>query len=169
VFPTPAWQRSLGICHGRAISDISAQENYVPAYTSYCPAIFLTDQGVCGWFYGTGTSLSTPLATALYAEAVRQSRIAIAIARRQHCTSAQIARIRVVSPPSGLYQQPSSRFVNVTREIGGPTCTDLVLCRAGPGWNGPTGLGAPVGTTTFLVPLSAATPPAHSACRIPYS
>ncbi len=76
-----------------------------------------------GWEAFGGTSLATPIIASVYALAYPDS------------------------PISGTYADPSALF-DVTSGSNG-SCGGTYLCTAGPGYDGPTGLGTPCGTAAF--------------------
>jgi subtilase family serine protease len=126
IYPRPAFQSSVYTdCSMRAVVDISADAGYPVTY-------YDTYQGtyICGgWCPGGGTSQSTPMIAALFADA--QS---------------------TVGDPQ-LYPNESLLY-DITQGSNGNSgkysCDPLtVLCNAGPGWDGPSGLGAPNGLTAF--------------------
>ena len=120
-------------CGGhRATADVSAIADpaHGPAvYTSYAP-----DSGKPkGWIVSGGTSASSPFVAGWFA-------------RSEH-TTATIG-------PSALYAASAATYNDIT--VGGAPpedCKELqrpvVLCQAGPGWDGPTGLGTPHGLGKF--------------------
>jgi len=113
---------------GRAVSDVSALADADTGIMFY-----LGGQ----WYSGGGTSLATPIITALYALAGNHT------------------------DPLAIYQNVTDRpssFVDVTSGRNGSCGT--VLCTAGSGWDGPTGIGTPAGlaglqaTGAATVPLA---------------
>ena len=128
--PAAGQPRSIAAnCGGhRAGVDISAiaDPRSGPAvFDSYAP---YTGKPV-NWTVSGGTSASSPFVAAWYA-------------RSKHSTT-DIG-------PSALYQAPASTFNDIT---SGGTSQDIckklnwpvVICQAGKGWDGPTGLGSPHG------------------------
>jgi hypothetical protein len=121
-------------CGGhRASTDVSAIAD--PASG---PAVYDTYAPFTGkpqnWIVSGGTSASSPFTAAWY---VRGS---------GHTVGAV--------GPSALYHAPASAFHDVTTDGGSPdTCQKLgwgaKVCQAGPGWDGPTGLGSPHGLGKF--------------------
>ncbi|WP_328904113.1 carboxypeptidase regulatory-like domain-containing protein [Streptomyces sp. NBC_00441] len=116
--PSPEWQRDVGTSCGarKATADISADADPATGIGVY------NTVGQSGWSQYGGTSLAAPLVAGMYALAG--------------------------TPTPGTY--PASypyaaqgRFTDVTEGTNGP-CGDKV-CEAGPGWDGPTGLGTPYG------------------------
>jgi hypothetical protein len=75
------------------------------------------------WWSAGGTSLAAPIIASLYALA------------GNHTSPMSVYQNQVASPSS---------FVDVASGSTG-SCAPSVLCTAGPGWDGPTGLGAPSG------------------------
>ncbi len=115
--PKPAYQQDIATgCANRAEADLSAD-----ADPNTGLAVYDTD-GQDGWLQVGGTSLSSPLTAAMYALAG--------------------------SPMPGSYPvtYPYAAPTHLNDVTGGSdgTCGN-VLCTAGPGWDGPTGLGTPNG------------------------
>ncbi|HEX9033063.1 MAG TPA: carboxypeptidase regulatory-like domain-containing protein, partial [Streptosporangiaceae bacterium] len=106
-------------CAMRATADISADADPVSGLATY------DTLGYGGWLQVGGTSLSSPLTAAMYALA-----------------GPPVAGTYPVNYP---YHDPSrgSDLFDVTSGTNG-SCGN-VLCTAGPGWDGPTGLGTPDG------------------------
>jgi hypothetical protein len=120
-------------CGGhRAASDIAAVAalaNGPAVYDSYAP---FTGQPV-NWVVSGGTSASSPFVAGWYA-------------RSAHNTTTH--------GPSALYGAPRFSFHDITTGTGDPTICSLfdwpeAMCQAGPGWDGPTGLGTPNGLGAF--------------------
>ena len=136
--PKPAWQHDTG-CAKRTVADVSADADPntgLGVYDTYnsCGSSRLCDlliglglvQGLDGWAQVGGTSLSSPLIASVYALAGNTGSI---------------------SYGSYPYGQASSLF-DVTSGSNG-LCAPTYLCTAGPGYDGPTGLGTPNGTSAF--------------------
>ena len=121
VEPHPDYQDGIatGCPANRAIGDIAADADPASGL-----AIFDT-VGEGGWLQVGGTSLATPLITSMYALA----------------GTPQPGSNPVTYP----YHDPSQAkdLFDITQGSDG-SCGD-VLCTAGPGWDGPTGLGTPDG------------------------
>jgi Carboxypeptidase regulatory-like domain len=122
--PQPFWQTGIvSGCANRATADISAvadPSTGVAIYDSYSEG---------GWMEVGGTSVATPVIASAYALAGTPASGSY--------------------PASYLYAHYSadpSLFNDVTSGSDGP-CDPAVLCTAGPGWDGPTGLGTPHGVT----------------------
>lgn len=120
--PQPAYQLSLPTdCPRRAISDVSAV-----ADPSTGMAIYDTFGGF-NWFQVGGTSMATPLVTAMYALAGTPT--------------------DGTFPVTYPYASGGQGLFDVTQGSDG-SCGN-VLCTAGQGWDGPTGLGSPDGVTAL--------------------
>jgi PKD repeat protein len=112
----PSWQSILGLCGGmKAIADVSAD-----ADPNTGLAVYTTYSGITGYWIFGGTSLSSPLVAALYAMqgGYNTSNLAAAYG----------------SPTGAPYH-------DITSGSNG-SCSVYVLCHAGSGWDGPTGLGS---------------------------
>ena len=119
--PKPAWQQNLTTdCANRAQVDISADANPASGL-----AVYDTD-GYTGWLQVGGTSLATPLLAAMYALAGTP--------------------LPGTYPVSYPYDPTKAADLNdITTGSNGSCPNAPVLCNAGPGWDGPTGLGTPDG------------------------
>lgn len=118
----PSWQKDAG-CSGRTIADIAADADPATGMAVYSSR---SDSGA-GWFVVGGTSLSTPLIAGM--EALSGS-------------GAQSAML------SGLYASlGTSRLYDVKSGTTG-TC-GTYLCKAAAGYDGPTGVGAPIGLSAL--------------------
>jgi hypothetical protein len=121
----PAYQDRIDTTCGdyRADADISADADPASGL-----AVFDT-LGQSGWVQVGGTSLSAPLVAGMYALAGQPPADAL--------------------PVSYLYDpSKSGDFFDITTGKNG-TCGNL-LCTAGPGWDGPTGLGSPDGVGALV-------------------
>lgn len=83
-------------------------------------------QGLDGWTQVGGTSLSSPLAASVYALA---------------------GNAKSITCGSYPYAHTGSLFDVTSGSTG--SCTPAYLCTAGPGYDGPTGLGTPNGAAGF--------------------
>ncbi|MDQ0950838.1 subtilase family serine protease [Streptomyces phaeochromogenes] len=119
----PSWQTDTG-CTERAIADVSAVADPatgVSVYDSY---------GVtAGWYTFGGTSASAPIIAGVYALAGTPS------------TSSYPAKFP--------YTAAGTASLNDVTSGSNGTCTTSYLCTAGPGYDGPTGLGTPEGLSAF--------------------
>jgi Ricin-type beta-trefoil lectin domain/Subtilase family len=130
--PKPSWQRmdasSPGGCMNRTENDVAAVANPgtgVAVYDTYSPDV----PAGSGWAEYGGTSVATPIITAVYA-------LAGLPAPRTY-------------PSEYPYLHKTALF-NVPAGVNG-MCEPYryYLCHGGSGYNGPTGLGTPDGTAAF--------------------
>ena len=130
----PSWQADTG-CARRTVADVSAvadPNTGVAVYDSY---------GSTGgnWYVFGGTSVAAPIVAAVYALAGPIGSTDFA---------AQYP-----------YAHASSLFDVVSGTNG--TCSTAYLCAAVTGFDGPTGLGAPITSAAFAPGTSGTTPPAN--------
>jgi subtilase family protein len=117
--PKPSWQSDPS-CGKRSVADVAAVAD--PA----TPVAVYDTFDVPGWVAVGGTSASSPIIAGVYALAGNTSSI---------------------TPDSYLYGHRRDLF-DVTSGTNG-FCGDGELCTAGPGYDGPTGLGTPNGIGAF--------------------
>nr|WP_236045907.1 S53 family peptidase [Streptacidiphilus fuscans] len=115
----PTWQTDSG-CSKRTVADVSAVADPATGVAVY------ETYGASGWNVYGGTSVASPLIAGVYADA-----------------GAHTAAV----PASIAYAHPSS--LNDVTSGSTATCSPSYLCTAGPGYDGPTGLGTPNGLTAF--------------------
>jgi MYXO-CTERM domain-containing protein len=115
VIPKPPWQTDMG-CAKKTVADISAIASNV---ATYC-----TDPGggSNGWGTVGGTSAASPFATG-----------ALAVT----------GIVNGNFDPSWVWKN-ADRFYDITTGSNG-TCTPAYVCKAGAGYDGPTGVGSPNG------------------------
>jgi N-acetylneuraminic acid mutarotase len=122
--PQPAYQANLATgCANRAINDLSADADPNTGLAVY------DTLGQTGWTQVGGTSLATPLVAAMYALA-----------------GTPAAGTYPVTYP---YAYGGNHMFDITQGSDGGCGT--VQCNAGPGWDGPTGLGTPDGVTALAL------------------
>jgi hypothetical protein len=119
----PSWQKDTG-CAKRTVADASAV-----ADPSTGVAVYDTYQSN-GWAVYGGTSVASPIIAAVYALAGTPTRS---------------------SYPASYPYARTSALNDVTSGENG-SCSPSYLCTAGPGYDGPTGLGTPDGYTAFAAP-----------------
>src|SRR5579875_1681444 len=120
--PKPAWQTDTG-CSSRMTNDVSAvadPNTGVAIYDSYSDG---------GWAEEGGTSVASPIIAATYALAGTP--------------------VSGSYPASYLYQHSSGLNDVTSGSDYDQSCTPAYFCTAGPGYDGPTGLGTPDGVTAF--------------------
>ena len=129
----PSWQSVVpnSVCGNRAIADVSAV-----ADPSTGVAVYNTT-GDGGWEVYGGTSAAAPIIAATYALAGTPAATA--------------------TPAAAPYLN-STGLNDVTSGSTG-TCSPTVLCTAGTGWDGPTGLGTPNGVAAFTTTGTTSPPP----------
>ena len=116
----PTWQTDTG-CSKRTVADVSAVADPATGVAVY------QTYGASGWVVYGGTSVAAPLIAGVYADAGTPSSGSY--------------------PSSFLYAHTGSLY-DVTS--GSTTsCSPAYLCIAETGYDGPTGLGTPDGTTAF--------------------
>jgi hypothetical protein len=130
VEPQPSFQQGISqltaVCQNRATADVSADADPDSGLAEYDSDPV---DGAPGWLQVGGTSLASPLIAATYALAGK--------------------------PVAGTYPNTypyldthqSADLNDITSGSNGDCGT--VLCNAGPGWDGPTGLGTPDGVGAF--------------------
>jgi subtilase family serine protease len=117
--PKPSWQTDSG-CPRRAVADVSAVADPNTGVAVYDSFRY---QGASGWMVFGGTSVSAPIVAGAYALAGAG-----------------------VGP--GTPYAHTSALHDVTSGSNG-ACSVAYLCTAGPGFDGPTGLGTPDGVAAF--------------------
>jgi subtilase family serine protease len=118
----PSWQTSVTQCSGKAISDVSAVADPNTGVSVYDSTPY---QGISGWSVWGGTSAASPIIAAVYAQSGNTAGY----------------------PASYTWSHATGLF-DVTSGSNG-TCSPSIWCHAGTGWDGPTGLGTPNGTSAF--------------------
>jgi subtilase family serine protease len=108
-------------CSKRAMADVSAVADPNTGVAVYDSTSY---QGLSGWLVFGGTSASSPIVASVYALSGRTT-----------------------GYPAALYSNASSLF-DVTSGSNG-SCSPTQWCHARTGWDGPTGLGTPDGTSAF--------------------
>jgi hypothetical protein len=132
--PKPSWQHDSG-CARRTVADVSAvadPSTGVAVYDSY------GSSGGANWLVFGGTSVAAPVVAGVYA----------------------------VAGTPGASDRPSSYPYNAAAAgslfditSGNNGSCGTYLCKGLVGYDGPTGLGAPNGTTAFAAPGSSPPPP----------
>ncbi len=118
----PSWQTSATQCSGKANADVSAIADPNTGVSVYDSTAY---QGSSGWMVYGGTSVASPIIGSVYA------------------LSGNTAGY-----PASYTWAHASGLNDVTSGSNG-SCTTAVWCNAGTGWDGPTGLGTPNGTSAF--------------------
>ncbi len=124
----PSWQTDTG-CSRRTVADVSADADPSTGAAIYDSFGYM---GQAGWFEVGGTSLASPLTAGVYA-------LAGGVAPGTYGNS-------IPYSVQSLYPD-----VYLNDIIGGSNgnCGGSYLCTAVPGYDGPTGLGTPIGTGAY--------------------
>jgi subtilase family serine protease len=125
----PSWQKDSA-CGRRTVADVSAvadPNTGVAVYDSY------GSSGGANWYVFGGTSVASPIIASVYSLAGNASSVNYA---------AQLP----YGSPSSLFDVTSGSNGNCSKRRNTST---KYLCTAGPGYDGPTGLGTPNGTGGF--------------------
>jgi subtilase family serine protease len=122
----PPWQKDKG-CKTRATSDVSADASPASGLAVY----HTLPNGQGGWSVYGGTSLSAPIIAAIYGLAGNTGELGHDIARHLYANA--------------------DHLYDITKGSNGTTCPKKwsYICNAGPGYDGPTGLGTPHGLAAF--------------------
>ena len=141
-YATPAFQTAFlathasafGTCAKRATNDISAAAEFTPssgAQSGGGIAEYSSTQG--GWGAVVGTSAATPEVAGILT---------------------RLGLVTQVSSDLGFVYENIAAFNDVTSGTNAASpsdCTNAVMCTAGPGWDGPTGVGTPNGTKLYVL------------------
>ncbi|HVU71649.1 MAG TPA: S53 family peptidase [Mycobacteriales bacterium] len=117
----PAGQPTISGCAKRIVSDVSAVADPATGLAVY------DTTGQSGWVEVGGTSLSSPLIAAIYAQG---------------------GSTTAINGPNLIYAAPAGSFHDVTSGTNG-SCSNSKLCTAGSGYDGPTGVGTPKSAAVF--------------------
>jgi subtilase family serine protease len=120
--PKPSWQTSATGCAGKAVTDVSAVADPQTGVAIYDSTAF---NGAKGWQVLGGTSASAPIIASVYAMAGRGT-----------------------SYPASYTWAHASGLNDVTTGSNG-TSTTAAWTKSRTGWDGPSGLGTPKGTSSF--------------------
>jgi subtilase family serine protease len=118
----PAWQTAATQCSGKANADVSAVADPSTGVAVYDSTRF---QGASGWQVYGGTSASSPIIASVYTMGGN-----------------------LAGNPASFTWTHTGGLNDVTSGSNG-VCSPSVWCHAGAGWDGPTGLGTPNGTSSF--------------------
>lgn len=130
----PTWQPVLGTCGNRIVSDVSAvadPNTGVAVYISY------GSYNGANWYVFGGTSVAAPIVASVYALAGNSGGASPAIKYGEYPYAHKTGLFDVVSGTNGICGNTKK------------TKSDIALCTAVTGFDGPTGLGSPNGITGF--------------------
>ena len=138
--PKPTWQTDTNDCADRTLNDLAAVAD------PNTPIAYYDTPTEGGWAPdgGAGTAAAAAIIAAMYA---------LASVPAANTWPAEYP----YENPGGGYTTPGTAYPyidglkNITTETSGATvsCTPSYLCNAGPGYNGPTGLGTPFNTSSL--------------------
>lgn len=117
----PSFQSGISACSKRATADVSAVADPQTGVAVY------QGYGGNGWAVYGGTSASAPIIASVYALAGTPG---------------------ASDKPAAYPYAHTGNLYDVTSGSNG-SCSPSTLCKGGAGWDGPTGLGTPNGTTAF--------------------
>lgn len=121
IYPKPSWQTDP-LCSNRTEADVSAD-----ADPGSGVAVYDTYKFAHGWIVEGGTSISSPVVAAIYN-------------LKGNAQGLDYAH--------SIYAAKSVHLNDVTSGSDG-NCNHTYLCQAGPGYDGPTGMGTPNGVGAF--------------------
>ncbi|MDB5183789.1 MAG: peptidase [Candidatus Saccharibacteria bacterium] len=127
------WQKQIGTCSKRMVADVSAVANPntgVAVYDSY------GSTGGANWLVFGGTSVASPIVAGVYALAGNAGATSKSLKYGEY----PYAHL------GGLYDVSSGSNGNCTSFF---SRSNLALCTSAAGYDGPTGLGSPNGTSAF--------------------
>jgi hypothetical protein len=119
LYVKPMWQKDP-LCPRRMVADVSAVADPATAVAVYAPTTSVSS----AWMMFGGTSVAAPLIAGIYG-----------------------ANGSFVTYGSNPYGHTSALFDVVSGSNG--SCGGVYWCKAGPGYDGPSGLGTPNGITAF--------------------
>lgn len=123
VYAKPSWQSDTG-CHMRMEADASAVADPATGVAVYGPS---SRYGSAWQVYG-GTSVAAPLIAGIYGNNGVQSNYGMVL--------------------YGATYGPAGSLNDIVSGSNG-TCSPAYFCNAGPGYDGPTGMGTPYGNGAF--------------------
>lgn len=173
-FEAPSWQLKLadwsavGCQSMRAVADVSADADPYTGVAVYdstpAPEGETTKEVVPGWISIGGTSLSSPLIAATFALAGGASDVEYpAKTLYENELTSPTSLHDVESGSSGECQKSFDYETGLSgctaSEEAQSSCSGRLICMAGPGYDGPTGVGSPSGLDAFQPPTA---PSMHS-------
>lgn len=120
IHAKPSWQKDT-LCGFRMEADISAVADPNTGVAVYGP----TSRRASGWLVFGGTSVAAPLIGGMYG-----------------------LKASAVNAASNIYAAPAGSLNDITSGSNG-SCGGTYFCTAGAGYDGPTGLGTPIGTAAL--------------------
>jgi hypothetical protein len=160
--PAPAWQLSLsnwaavGCGEKRAVADVSADGDPLTGVAVYDST---ENEGTKGWNIIGGTSVASPIIAAVFALAGGAHGVAYPARTLYENEARSSSSLHdVVSGSNGECLKPfdfQSEQSSCSAHEEAESCLQEAICLAGPGYDGPTGLGTPDGLAAFEPPAEA--------------
>ncbi|HEX3511714.1 MAG TPA: S53 family peptidase [Solirubrobacteraceae bacterium] len=162
VFAAPSWQQALPNwssigCNGRAVADISADADPYTGLAVHdtspdCRTKYEVIHTV-NWCTVGGTSLSSPLIAGAFALAGGAGSAPYPARTLYEAVQARPGSVHDVTSGSngecGLPYNPNTGLSSCTTAAEAASCASDGICLAGPGYDGPSGLGTPDGLAAF--------------------
>jgi hypothetical protein len=153
LFAAPLWQEhleawpSVGCGGQRAVADVAVDGDPATGAMSYDSV--KDGEGVAPqWRRGGGTSLGAPLVAAAFALAGGAHGVAYPARTLYEDAASNPASLHDILEGSN---GECAKLLGCTSEEEGAACGGAAICVAGPGYDGPTGLGSPIGLGPLLV------------------
>lgn len=122
--PKPSWQHDTG-CTTRMVADVAAVADPATGVAVFAPAVDISGNELpAAWLVFGGTSVASPIVAGVYG-----------------------VNGGTVHGPSDPYLHTGALF-DINSGLNG-FCDPTYFCNAGPGYDGPTGLGTPNGSSAF--------------------
>ena len=157
VFGAPAWQQavtdwgSVGCATKRAVADVSADGDPYSGVAVYDSTT--TPEGNRGWGVIGGTSVASPVIAAVFALAGGAHGVQYpAQTLYENALGAPGSLHDIVSGSNGECPLPfnySTATAGCSSAQEGKSCKSAAVCLAGTGYDGPSGVGTPIGITAF--------------------
>ena len=162
-FGATSWQQSVpdfssvGCPGTRAVADIAADAD---PWTGVAVYDSTETEGEKGWAMIGGTSVASPIIASAFALAGGAHGVAYPSRTLYESLQSDPASLHdVVSGSNGeCHKRTSKKTASCTAAEEAQTCAGQAICLAGPGYDGPSGVGTPAGIDAFL-PLSEHTSP----------
>jgi hypothetical protein len=155
-FAAPAWQQNLPDwasvgCEGRrAVADVAADAD---PWTGVAVYDSTEDEGNKGWSMIGGTSVASPIIASVFALAGGSHGVAYPASTLYENAATNPGSLHDVERGSNgechkrIYKATGE--AKCTPEEEAQVCSERAICLAGPGYDGPTGIGTPAGVAAF--------------------
>jgi hypothetical protein len=174
-FDAPVWQLSLpnwaavGCDERRAVADVSADAD---PFTGVAVYDSTESEGTRGWNTIGGTSVSSPIIAAVFALAGGAHGVAYpARTLYENAVKAPASLHDVLSGSNGeclepLDEESEPPQSSCSAVVEAASCSGEAICLAGPGYDGPTGVGTPDGLAAFEAPAQPAPEPSRDEAAV---